>query len=179
MLRHLLTLVMRVFCGYTLLLSAVCTSSILGNQSIEIWLSFSRITQTSIFRLPLSALLGALSVWLILGIRTRSIALYTVVLFAGLMMIRLAGPGLAPRHLEWWELIHIYLFFAALIGLVGTGGGQSALSGNEQLPWVARRHRQRGLVSQATVAPRSPRKSRSVSDGKKNKQIEGAARRKP
>lgn len=122
-----MTLLVRLFCGYTLMLCALTTVGAYQGPFAHSWMNFDYVSQFHFMTIPLVILMLIFALWLMLGIRTRIIAFSAMVLITVLILFDFTAPYAVYGPAAVWEFLHATGFLFALLVLTIQGGGETAL----------------------------------------------------
>lgn len=122
-----MTLIARLFCGHTLLLCALVTAGLFAEAFGQSWMNFAPVAQGEYMTVPLVILMAIFALWLVLGIRTRVIALSALLLITVLILFDFTAPYAVSGPAAGWESLHAAAVLFALLGLTLQGGGETAL----------------------------------------------------
>ncbi|MGY3437238.1 MULTISPECIES: hypothetical protein [unclassified Marinovum] len=90
-------------------------------------MNFDYVSQFRFMTVPLVALMIIFAIWLMLGIRTRIIAFFSMIVVTVLILFDIGTPYAVYGPAAIWEFMHATAFLFALLVLTVQGGGQTAL----------------------------------------------------
>lgn len=121
-----ISLCARLFCGYTLVMTALATLGAYHGPLTHSWMDFSHVSQFQYTILPIVILMCIFALWLVMGIRTQVAAFFSIILITALIMFDAADYSVTGPTAVW-EFAHAAFFLFSLLTLIVQGVVETAL----------------------------------------------------